>query len=133
MDGVGTGYRVIDFAIGVDHAVARSTPVFLDTGHCHWQLRRVAAFGMVYRADDDAALHSVTTTALAERFAREPVGRLACLRCLFISADGWWLYRPTVLGPLQAFSSPKCAEAKVEFRQCLNGTMLGSYQYPNCQ
>jgi hypothetical protein len=88
---------------------------------------------MVYRADDDAALHSVTTTALAERFAREPVGRLACLRCLFISADGWWLYRPTVLGPLQAFSSPKCAEAKVEFRQCLNGTMLGSYQYPNCQ
>jgi hypothetical protein len=35
--------------------------------------------------------------------------------------------------PVQAFSSPKCAEAKVEFRQCLNGTMLGSYQYPNCQ
>jgi len=97
------------------------------------QLKRGGAFVMVYRADDDAALHSVTTTALAERFAREPVGRLACLRCLFISADGWWLYRPTVLGPLQAFSSPKCAEAKVEFRQCLNGTMLGSYQYPNCQ
>ena len=20
-----------------------------------------------------------------------------------------------------------------EFRQCLNGTMLGSYQYPNCE
>ena len=35
--------------------------------------------------------------------------------------------------PVQAFSSPICAEAKVEFRQCLNGTMLGSYQYPNCQ
>ena len=35
--------------------------------------------------------------------------------------------------PVQAFSSPNCAEAKVEFRQCLNGTMLGSYQYPNCQ
>ena len=35
--------------------------------------------------------------------------------------------------PVQAFSSPNCAEAKVEFRQCLNGTLLGSYQYPNCQ
>ena len=35
--------------------------------------------------------------------------------------------------PVQAFSSPICAEAKMEFRQCLNGTMLGSYQYPNCQ
>jgi hypothetical protein len=35
--------------------------------------------------------------------------------------------------PVQAFSSPICAETKVEFRQCLNGTMLGSYQYPNCQ
>jgi hypothetical protein len=35
--------------------------------------------------------------------------------------------------PVQAFSSPICAEAKVEFRQCLNGTMLGSYQYPDCQ
>jgi hypothetical protein len=35
--------------------------------------------------------------------------------------------------PVQAFSSPICAEAKVEFRQCVNGTMLGSYQYPNCQ
>jgi hypothetical protein len=35
--------------------------------------------------------------------------------------------------PVQAFSSPICAEAKVEFRQCLNGTMLGSYHYPNCQ
>jgi len=35
--------------------------------------------------------------------------------------------------PVQAFSSPICAEAKVEFRQCLNGTMLGTYQYPNCQ
>lgn len=35
--------------------------------------------------------------------------------------------------PVQAFSSPICAEAKAEFRQCLNGTMLGSYQYPNCQ
>ena len=35
--------------------------------------------------------------------------------------------------PVQALSSPICAEAKVEFRQCLNGTMLGSYQYPNCQ
>ena len=35
--------------------------------------------------------------------------------------------------PVQAFSSPICAEARVEFRQCLNGTMLGSYQYPNCQ
>lgn len=35
--------------------------------------------------------------------------------------------------PVQAFSSPICAEAKVEFRQCLNGTMMGSYQYPNCQ
>jgi hypothetical protein len=35
--------------------------------------------------------------------------------------------------PVQAFSSPICAEANVEFRQCLNGTMLGSYQYPNCQ
>lgn len=35
--------------------------------------------------------------------------------------------------PVQAFSSPICAEAKVEFRQCLNGTMLGSYQYPNCR
>ena len=35
--------------------------------------------------------------------------------------------------PVQVFSSPICAEAKVEFRQCLNGTMLGSYQYPNCQ
>lgn len=35
--------------------------------------------------------------------------------------------------PVQAFSSPTCAEAKVEFRQCLNGTLLGSYQYPNCQ
>jgi hypothetical protein len=35
--------------------------------------------------------------------------------------------------PVQAFSSPVCAEAKVEFRQCLNGTMLGHYQYPNCQ
>ena len=28
--------------------------------------------------------------------------------------------------PVQAFSSPICAEAKVEFRQCLNGTLLGS-------
>lgn len=35
--------------------------------------------------------------------------------------------------PVQAFSSPICAEAKVEFRQCLNGTMLGSYRYPTCQ
>ena len=35
--------------------------------------------------------------------------------------------------PVQAFSSPFCAEAQVEFRQCLNGTMLGSYRYPNCQ
>jgi len=35
--------------------------------------------------------------------------------------------------PVQAFSSPICAETKVEFRQCLNGTMLGSFQYPNCQ
>ena len=35
--------------------------------------------------------------------------------------------------PVQAFSSPVCAEAKVEFRQCLNGTMLGSYQYPACR
>lgn len=35
--------------------------------------------------------------------------------------------------PVQAFSSPVCAEARVEFRQCLNGTMLGNYQYPNCQ
>jgi hypothetical protein len=35
--------------------------------------------------------------------------------------------------PVQAFSSPVCANAKMEFRQCLNGTMLGSYQYPNCQ
>jgi hypothetical protein len=35
--------------------------------------------------------------------------------------------------PVQAFSSPNCAQAKVEFRQCLNGTLLGSYQYPNCQ
>ena len=35
--------------------------------------------------------------------------------------------------PVQAFSSPNCAEAKVEFRQCLIGTLLGSYQYPNCQ
>jgi hypothetical protein len=35
--------------------------------------------------------------------------------------------------PVQAFSSPICAEAKVEFRQCLNGTMLGTYQYPNCR
>lgn len=34
--------------------------------------------------------------------------------------------------PVQAFSSPICAEAKTEFRQCLNGTLLGSYQYPNC-
>lgn len=34
--------------------------------------------------------------------------------------------------PVQAFSSPICAEANVEFRQCLNGTLLGSYQYPNC-
>jgi hypothetical protein len=32
--------------------------------------------------------------------------------------------------PVQAFSSPICAEA---FRQCVYGTMLGSYQYPNCQ
>lgn len=35
--------------------------------------------------------------------------------------------------PVQAFSSPDCAQAKVEFRQCLNGTLLGSYPYPNCQ
>jgi hypothetical protein len=35
--------------------------------------------------------------------------------------------------PVQAFSSPLCAEAKSEFRQCMNGTLLGSYQYPNCQ
>jgi hypothetical protein len=35
--------------------------------------------------------------------------------------------------PVQAFSSPVCAEAKIEFRQCLNGTMLGSFPYPNCQ
>lgn len=35
--------------------------------------------------------------------------------------------------PVQAFSSPVCTEAKVEFRQCLNGTMLGTYQYPACQ
>jgi hypothetical protein len=35
--------------------------------------------------------------------------------------------------PVQAFSSPNCADAKVEFRQCLNGTMLGSYRYPDCQ
>jgi hypothetical protein len=35
--------------------------------------------------------------------------------------------------PVQAFSSPICAEAKVEFRQCINGTMLGTYQYPNCK
>jgi hypothetical protein len=35
--------------------------------------------------------------------------------------------------PVQAFSSPICADAKVEFRQCLNGTLLGSYQHPNCQ
>jgi len=79
---------------GFNDADARSTPVFLDTGPCYQQLRRISAFVMVYRADDDAALHSVTTTALAERFARKPVGRLARLRCLFISADGWWLYRP---------------------------------------
>jgi hypothetical protein len=30
------------------------------------QLKRGGAFVMVYRADDDAALHSVTTTAVAE-------------------------------------------------------------------
>lgn len=35
--------------------------------------------------------------------------------------------------PVQAFSSPLCADAKSEFRQCINGTMLGSYQHPNCQ
>ena len=35
--------------------------------------------------------------------------------------------------PVQAFSSPLCADAKREFRQCINGTLLGSYQYPNCQ
>lgn len=35
--------------------------------------------------------------------------------------------------PVQAFSSPICNQARVEFRQCLNGTMLGSYPYPNCQ
>lgn len=35
--------------------------------------------------------------------------------------------------PVQAFSSPVCAQAKVEFRQCLNGTLLGSYQYPTCE
>ena len=35
--------------------------------------------------------------------------------------------------PVQAFSSPVCAEAKMEFRQCLNGTLLGSYPYPNCR
>src|SRR5262245_28715499 len=35
--------------------------------------------------------------------------------------------------PVQAFSSPLCADAKQEFRQCINGTLLGSYQYPNCQ
>ena len=35
--------------------------------------------------------------------------------------------------PVQSISSPTCTDAKVEFRQCLNGTMLGSYQYPNCQ
>jgi hypothetical protein len=35
--------------------------------------------------------------------------------------------------PVQAFSSPICAEAKMEFRQCINGTMLGTYKYPNCK
>ena len=34
--------------------------------------------------------------------------------------------------PLKPFHH-RNAQAKVEFRQCLNGTMLGSYQYPNCQ
>ena len=57
---------------------------------------------MVYRADDDAALHSVTTTALAERFAREPVGRLACLRRLFISG------RRVVAVPPEGVRPVKC-------------------------
>jgi hypothetical protein len=32
--------------------------------------------------------------------------------------------------PVQAFSSPICAEAKVEFRQCLNGTCSAAINIP---
>lgn len=59
---------------------------------------------------------------------REDDGRDSEIDCKF--GPGFLVGRRK---PVQAFSSPICAEAKVEFRQCLNGTMLGSYQYPNCQ
>ena len=34
---------------------------------------------------------------------------------------------------VEAFSSQDCKDAKKQFRQCLDGTLLGSYQYSSCR
>jgi hypothetical protein len=80
------------------------------------------------QADRFLEFRDITAMAMGPAFVREKKAKATMIDCKF--GPGFLESRGK---PVQAFSSPICAEAKVEFRQCLNGTMLGSYQYPNCQ